>query len=88
MPEFEFDLLRDGWLRRPTVSYRAATRSRLFRVTPFGPFTPRHHDELDRGRADIERFLGRPVALEVEPGLLASEACVRSSIPRRARPVS
>ena len=45
-----------------------STRSVTIRVTPFEPFTRGHHDGLDRERADIERFLGRPVALEVEPG--------------------
>jgi hypothetical protein len=34
-------------------------------VTPFEPFNRRHHDELDRERADIERYLGRPVGLAV-----------------------
>jgi hypothetical protein len=43
-------------------------RSPTIRVTPFEPFTPRYRDELDRERADIERFLGRPAGLEVEPG--------------------
>jgi Winged helix DNA-binding domain len=61
-------------------------RSATIRVTPFEPFTRRHGDELDRERADIERFLGRAVALEVEPGLVASGACVRSSTRKRARP--
>jgi hypothetical protein len=42
-------------------------RSATVRVTPFEPFTRAHHDGLDRERSDIERFLGRPVALEVEP---------------------
>jgi hypothetical protein len=62
-------------------------RSATVRVTPFEPFARRHRDELDRERADIERFLSRPVALEVDPGLLASGACVRSSTQKRARPV-
>ena len=35
-------------------------------VTSFERFTPRHHGELERERADIERFLGRPVGLEIE----------------------
>jgi Winged helix DNA-binding domain len=43
-------------------------RSATVRVSPFEPFTRRHQDGLDRERADIERFLGRPVALEVEHG--------------------
>jgi Winged helix DNA-binding domain len=42
-------------------------RSATVRVSPFEPFTRRHQDGLDRERADIERFLGRPVALDVEP---------------------
>jgi len=45
-----------------------AGRSATIRVSPFEPFTRRHQDGLDRERADIERFLGRPVALDVEPG--------------------
>jgi len=44
-----------------------APRSATIRVTRFEPFTRRHGDELDRERADVERFLGRPVGLEVEP---------------------
>jgi len=32
-------------------------------VTPFEPFTRRHHDELDRERTDLERYLGRPVTV-------------------------
>jgi len=43
-----------------------ATRKAAVRVTPFASFTRRHLDELDRERADIERYLGRPVALAVE----------------------
>jgi hypothetical protein len=43
-----------------------ATRKAAVRVTPFESFTRRHLDELDRERADIERYLGRPVALTVE----------------------
>jgi Winged helix DNA-binding domain len=45
-----------------------SARSATVRVSPFEPFTGRHHDGLDRERADIERFLGRPIALEVEQG--------------------
>jgi hypothetical protein len=45
-----------------------AGRSATIRVSPFEPFSRRHQDGLDRERADIERFLGRPVALDVEPG--------------------
>jgi hypothetical protein len=41
-------------------------RSAAIRVTPFERFTPRHHGELDRERADIARFLGRPIELEIE----------------------
>jgi hypothetical protein len=55
-----------------------STRVATVRVSPFEPFTRLHHEGLDHERADIERFLGRPVALEVEPLLLASGACVRS----------
>jgi hypothetical protein len=43
-----------------------AARAAAVRVTPFEPFTRRHHDELDRERADVERFVGRPVGLAVE----------------------
>jgi len=43
-----------------------AARSAAIRVAPFERFTGRHHDELDRERADIERFLGRPVRLVVD----------------------
>ena len=46
-----------------------STRSATIRVSPFEPFTRRHDEGLDRERADIERFLGRPVALEVEQEL-------------------
>ena len=45
-----------------------ATRKAAVRVTPFESFTRRHHDELDRERADLERYLGRPVGLEVQAG--------------------
>jgi hypothetical protein len=41
-------------------------RSAAIRVTPFERFTPRHHGELERERADIERFLGRPAGLGIE----------------------
>ena len=44
---------------------RSARRAAIT-VTPFEPFTRRHHDELDRERADVERFLGRPAALTIE----------------------
>jgi hypothetical protein len=43
-------------------------RSATIRVTPFEPFTCRHGGELDNERADMERFLGRTVGLEIEPG--------------------
>ena len=43
-----------------------AARTAVVRVTPFEPFTRRHHDELDRERADVERFAGRPVGLAIE----------------------
>ena len=45
-----------------------AARTAAVRVTPFEPFTRRHHDELDRERADIEGYLGRPIGLEVHAG--------------------
>ena len=45
-----------------------ATRPAAVVVTPFEPFTRRHHDELDRERADIERYLGRPIGLQVQAG--------------------
>ena len=41
-------------------------RKAAVRVTPFEPFSRRHHEELDRERADIERYLGRPVGLALE----------------------
>jgi hypothetical protein len=43
-----------------------SARTAAVRVTPFEPFNRRHHDELDRERADIERYLGRPVGLAIE----------------------
>ena len=43
-----------------------SARTAAVRVTPFKPFSRRHHDELDRERADIERYLGRPVGLVME----------------------
>jgi hypothetical protein len=43
-----------------------SARSAAVRVTPFEPFNRRHHDELDRERADIGRYLGRPVGLALE----------------------
>jgi Winged helix DNA-binding domain len=43
-----------------------ATRKAAIRITSFEPFTRRQHDELDRERADVERFAGRPIGLEVE----------------------
>jgi hypothetical protein len=64
-----------------------SSRSVTALVTPFERFIRRHHEELDRERADLERFLGRPVALEVEPGLLASDACARSRTQKRVSPV-
>jgi hypothetical protein len=36
------------------------------RVAPFESFLRRHRTELERERADLERFLGRPVGLTVE----------------------
>jgi hypothetical protein len=41
-------------------------RSAAIGVTPFERLTGRHRDELERERADVERFLGRPVGLGVE----------------------
>ena len=43
-----------------------SARSATIRVAPFEPFGRRHHGELERERADIERFLGRPVGLTVD----------------------
>jgi hypothetical protein len=42
-----------------------SARKAAVRVTPFEPFARRHHQELDRERADLERYLDRPVGLEV-----------------------
>jgi hypothetical protein len=41
-------------------------RTAVVRVTPFESLSRRHRDELDRERADIERYLGRPVGLAIE----------------------
>jgi hypothetical protein len=41
-------------------------RAAVVRVTPFESFSRRHRAELDRERADIERYLGRPVGLAIE----------------------
>jgi len=41
-------------------------RSAMIRVAPFEPFSRRQRAELERERADIERFLGRPVGLTIE----------------------
>jgi len=49
-----------------TWRLKRSGRSTAIRVTPFERFTRRHRDELERERADIERFLGRPIGLEVE----------------------
>ena len=62
-------------------------RSATVRVNPFEPFTARHREGLDRERADIERFLGLPLALEVEASLIASDACARSCTQKRDSPV-
>jgi Winged helix DNA-binding domain len=43
-----------------------AARTAAVRVTPFETLNRRHHDELDRERADVERFVGRPVGLAIE----------------------
>jgi Winged helix DNA-binding domain len=45
-----------------------STGTAALRVTPFEPFTRRHRDELDRERADLERYLGRPISLQVQAG--------------------
>ena len=45
-----------------------SARTAAVLVTPFESFTRRHHDELDRERADMERYLGRPIGLEVQAG--------------------
>jgi hypothetical protein len=41
-------------------------RAAVVRVTLFESFSRRHRAELDRERADIERYLGRPVGLAIE----------------------
>jgi hypothetical protein len=41
-------------------------RSATIRVTPFEPLARRHRDELDRERADIERFLGRAAGMTID----------------------
>ncbi|HJQ00248.1 MAG TPA: winged helix DNA-binding domain-containing protein [Jatrophihabitans sp.] len=41
-------------------------RSTAIRVSPFEPFKRRHRAEIERERADLERFLGRPVSLAVD----------------------
>jgi hypothetical protein len=46
-----------------------SARTAEVRVTPFEPFTRRHHDELDRERADLERYLGRTIGLAVRAGV-------------------
>jgi len=43
-----------------------SARTTAVRVTAFEPFNRRHHDELDRERADLERYLSRPLGLEVQ----------------------
>jgi hypothetical protein len=43
-----------------------AARPAMVRIEPFEPFGRRQHAELERERADIERFLGRPVGLTVD----------------------
>jgi hypothetical protein len=45
-----------------------SARAAVVRVTPFEPFTRRHRSELDRERADLERYLGRTIGLEVQAG--------------------
>lgn len=41
-------------------------RRAMIRVAPFEPFNRRHRAELERERADLERFLGRAVALAMD----------------------
>ena len=41
-------------------------RPATIRITPFERFTRRHRDELERERADVERFLARPVGLSID----------------------
>jgi hypothetical protein len=41
-------------------------RSTTIRITPFEPIRRRQHNDLERERADIERFLGRPVGLAID----------------------
>ncbi len=48
-------------LERPQRAGRPAT----VEVTPFEHFTRRHRAELERERADVERFLARPVDLAI-----------------------
>jgi Winged helix DNA-binding domain len=43
-------------------------RSATVRVTPLQRLSRRQQDELERERADIERFLGRPAGLTIEAG--------------------
>jgi hypothetical protein len=43
-----------------------SSRSTTVKITPFGPFTRRHRVELERERADLERFLGREVGLTLD----------------------
>jgi hypothetical protein len=43
-----------------------AARAVAVRATPFESLRRRHRAELDRERADIERYLGRPVGLAIE----------------------
>ncbi|HEX8092242.1 winged helix DNA-binding domain-containing protein, partial [Jatrophihabitans sp.] len=43
-----------------------STRSATIRVTPFERLTRRHRDELERERADIERFLARVVGIAID----------------------
>jgi len=49
-------------------SWRLArsARSTVAAITPFERFTKRQLAELDRERADLERFLGRPVGLSTD----------------------
>lgn len=58
-------VVRDG---RVVGSWRLdrSSRSATIRITPFEPIRRRQHGQLDQERADVERFLGRPVGLTIE----------------------
>jgi hypothetical protein len=58
-------VVRDG---RVIGSWRLdrSARSTTIRITPFEAIPRQQHAELERERADIERFLGRPVGLAID----------------------